>query len=232
MAEQLQPARRASTGTGEVEASRPGDADGLGWRTRMRYQVDDEGRAGLRAHRSHEVDPAAAGGCPIADPRTPEVAGETWPPGVELIAAATSTGRYGTLRGSGRTVPARVGRTSRGRPRLAGRGRRVLAGPSGRGPDPGRRRARRAGPAAGRAGVRPLLRGRAVRRCAGRRRLPGLGDRVQSPGGDRDARHNLRDVGRPAQADRRSGGAGHAPTCRAGSIWSCWTRRAPARAGR
>ena len=58
----------------------------------MRYQVDDQGRAGLRAHRSHEVIALPPEGCPIADPRTPEVTGRDWPPGVELIAAATSTG--------------------------------------------------------------------------------------------------------------------------------------------
>ena len=33
----------------------PGDADGLRWRTRMRYAVDDQGRAGLRAARSHRL---------------------------------------------------------------------------------------------------------------------------------------------------------------------------------
>ena len=59
----------------------------------MRYQVDDHGRAGLRVHRSHEVIALPAEGCPIAHPRTPEVTGRNWPPGVELIAAATSTGQ-------------------------------------------------------------------------------------------------------------------------------------------
>lgn len=40
----------------------PGGA--LGWRTRVRLAVDGDGRAGLRAHRSHDVLPIAD--CPIA----------------------------------------------------------------------------------------------------------------------------------------------------------------------
>ncbi|MDD7931491.1 class I SAM-dependent RNA methyltransferase [Actinomycetospora straminea] len=38
----------------------------LDWRTRMRMAVTDDGRPGLRAHRSHEVLPV--GDCPIAAP--------------------------------------------------------------------------------------------------------------------------------------------------------------------
>jgi len=33
----------------------PGEPDGQGWRTRVQYTVDSTGRAGLLAHRSHEV---------------------------------------------------------------------------------------------------------------------------------------------------------------------------------
>src|SRR5215467_5176139 len=33
----------------------PGDDDGLGWRTRVRYTVGPDGTAGLLAHRSHDV---------------------------------------------------------------------------------------------------------------------------------------------------------------------------------
>ncbi|HJP76650.1 MAG TPA: class I SAM-dependent RNA methyltransferase [Pseudonocardiaceae bacterium] len=40
----------------------------LGWRTRQRLAVDSEGRAGLRAHRSHRVLPLADNGCPISVP--------------------------------------------------------------------------------------------------------------------------------------------------------------------
>ena len=59
----------------------------------MRYQVDDQGRAGLRVHRSHEVIALPPEGCPIAHPGTPDVTGRRWSPGVELIAAVTSTGQ-------------------------------------------------------------------------------------------------------------------------------------------
>lgn len=77
---------------GEVEAIQtPGTADGLGWRTRMRYHVDNSGRAGLRAHRSHRIMPLPAIGCLIAHPRTPNVVDHGWPPGSELVAVAGST---------------------------------------------------------------------------------------------------------------------------------------------
>jgi tRNA/tmRNA/rRNA uracil-C5-methylase (TrmA/RlmC/RlmD family) len=44
-----------------------GDVDGLRWRSRVEFAVDDVGRAGLRKHRSHEVLPLAD--CLIADRR-------------------------------------------------------------------------------------------------------------------------------------------------------------------
>jgi tRNA/tmRNA/rRNA uracil-C5-methylase (TrmA/RlmC/RlmD family) len=74
---------------GEVESvATPGTEDGLHWRTRMRYQVDALGRPGLRRHRSHEIEPLPAGGCPIAHPATPAVVDQTWEPGTELLAVA------------------------------------------------------------------------------------------------------------------------------------------------
>lgn len=74
---------------GDVEpVSAAGTEDGLGWRTRMRYQVDDRGRAGLRRHRSHEIEPLPDGGCPIAHPTTPSVVGRVWEPGTEIHAVA------------------------------------------------------------------------------------------------------------------------------------------------
>ena len=55
--------------TGEVaEVSTPETADGLHWRTRMRYVTDDAGQVGLRAHRSHRVVPLPPEGCRIAAP--------------------------------------------------------------------------------------------------------------------------------------------------------------------
>lgn len=50
---------------GQVEAA-PGGL--LGWRTRVRYAVDDAGRVGLRARRSHQVVPLPPQGCLIAAP--------------------------------------------------------------------------------------------------------------------------------------------------------------------
>ena len=44
----------------------PGDQDGLGWRTRVKFSVGPDGTAGLLAHRSHNV--IDIGDCPIAHP--------------------------------------------------------------------------------------------------------------------------------------------------------------------
>ena len=86
---------------GEVAgADTPDTADGLHWRTRMRYQVDDGGRAGLRAHRSHAVVPLPEEGCPIAHRGTPPVVGGRWATGAELVAVAGADG--GTLLVDGR----------------------------------------------------------------------------------------------------------------------------------
>jgi tRNA/tmRNA/rRNA uracil-C5-methylase (TrmA/RlmC/RlmD family) len=55
----------------------------LGWRTRMRLAVTDDGRPGLRAHRSHEVLPV--GDCPITVPGTlAPVLAEPWTPTAEV----------------------------------------------------------------------------------------------------------------------------------------------------
>jgi tRNA/tmRNA/rRNA uracil-C5-methylase (TrmA/RlmC/RlmD family) len=69
----------------------PGDEDGLGWRTRVRFAVRPGGLAGLRQHRSHEI--IDIGTCPIAHPLVNEVGvtGGRWP-GAESVAAVTSPG--------------------------------------------------------------------------------------------------------------------------------------------
>ena len=73
----------------------PGSADGLGWRTRVQFAVDEQGRAGLRKHRSHEVVPVDH--CVIAAPDVEQVGVEarTWPgmAGMEVIAASGSSDR-------------------------------------------------------------------------------------------------------------------------------------------
>jgi tRNA/tmRNA/rRNA uracil-C5-methylase (TrmA/RlmC/RlmD family) len=67
----------------------PGDAGGLGWRTRVQFAVDGTGRAGLRRHRSHDV--VDLQGCPIADPAIDALGVPTrrWPgvSGVDVVAA-------------------------------------------------------------------------------------------------------------------------------------------------
>lgn len=70
--------------TGEVEAVQPDD---LGWRTRVAYAVDQDGRAGLRAHRSHRVVPLDR--CLLAHPSAPPVPAGRWGSGpVEAIVSS------------------------------------------------------------------------------------------------------------------------------------------------
>lgn len=79
--------------------------DGLGWRSRVRFAIDADGRAGFRRHRSHEVVPVED--CLIAHPLVdvPEIAQTSWP-GVEQVSVSVSTPsgerlvQVGTGRGS------------------------------------------------------------------------------------------------------------------------------------
>lgn len=70
----------------------PGDGEGLGWRTRVEFAVDEEGRAGLRAHRSHEVIPVDT--CAIAHRRVLEtgVLERSWPGETSVDVIAPSAG--------------------------------------------------------------------------------------------------------------------------------------------
>ena len=76
----------------EVE---PLPGDGLGWRTRVRFAVDDAGRAGFRKSRSHEVVPVTH--CPIAHSLV-EAAGvesKQWNRASEVeVAASASSGNW------------------------------------------------------------------------------------------------------------------------------------------
>ncbi|MCM2577000.1 class I SAM-dependent RNA methyltransferase [Streptomyces meridianus] len=73
----------------------PGDKVAKGevpaWRTRVQYAVDDEGRAGLRRHRSHEVEPVDR--CLIAAPGVSELGIEQrqWPQ-IDTVEAVAATG--------------------------------------------------------------------------------------------------------------------------------------------
>lgn len=76
----------------------PGDARGLGWRTRVRFAVRPDGQAGLRKHRSHDIVPIRD--CLIAHPLVTqaEVTRQRWPDArwVE-VAAAPETGQRAVL---------------------------------------------------------------------------------------------------------------------------------------
>ena len=190
----------------------PGDADGLGWRTRVTWAVADDGPAGLRRHRSHEVVPVDS--CRIAHPLVDEagVTRRTWPGvgSVEVSASVATGDRLVLPDGRGDGVLTEVV----GEPRLPGHRRRLLAGPPRRGRDlagrgPGRAASRSRGTrrwtcTAGSACSPPRL---AERRRAHR---PGHPGRV-GPG---------RRGGRPAQpgrARRRCGSsAAGSTTCCAG----------------
>nr|WP_208407716.1 TRAM domain-containing protein [Amycolatopsis granulosa] len=76
----------------EVEAL-PGGT--LGWRSRVRLVAGPDGRAGLRAHRSHRVIGLAE--CPIAVPGAVERAVERrWRPGTEIEVTSDGDGRVHT----------------------------------------------------------------------------------------------------------------------------------------
>jgi tRNA/tmRNA/rRNA uracil-C5-methylase (TrmA/RlmC/RlmD family) len=71
----------------------PGDSAGLDWRTRVTYAVSGTGRAGLRAHRSHEI--VAIDECRIAHPLVRDVplSGNRWPGGSGVdVSVSPATG--------------------------------------------------------------------------------------------------------------------------------------------
>jgi tRNA/tmRNA/rRNA uracil-C5-methylase (TrmA/RlmC/RlmD family) len=94
-----------------ADASGPGGPrgpQGLGWRTRVQFAVDQDGVAGLRAHRSHRV--VDVGKCLIAHPDITGlgVTGRRWP-GATAVEALVATGS------ADRAVivsPGRTGRTT------------------------------------------------------------------------------------------------------------------------
>ncbi|MFC5994094.1 class I SAM-dependent RNA methyltransferase [Pseudonocardia hispaniensis] len=82
--------RLAGLDTDVTVAELPGGT--LGWRSRVRLAVDAEGRAGLRAHRSHDVLPIAD--CPIAPPGLlGPVLAHPSAPGAEIEVAQDVDGR-------------------------------------------------------------------------------------------------------------------------------------------
>lgn len=85
--------------------------DGLGWRSRVRFSVDRDGRAGLRRHRSHQVE--AVDHCLIVTPGVEAVGAERhrWPgvESVEVMASADGAQRVVSV------TRARAGRGMAGR---------------------------------------------------------------------------------------------------------------------
>jgi tRNA/tmRNA/rRNA uracil-C5-methylase (TrmA/RlmC/RlmD family) len=80
--------------TSELITAR-GGVPGLGWRTRVQFAVRDDGVAGLRAHRSHEV--VGVGDCLIAHPRIRElgIPRRHWPDAAAVEAVMGSPGPSG-----------------------------------------------------------------------------------------------------------------------------------------
>jgi tRNA/tmRNA/rRNA uracil-C5-methylase (TrmA/RlmC/RlmD family) len=87
---------------------------GLGWRTRVQFAVRDDGHAGLRAHRSHEV--VDVGDCLIAHPaiRDLGIPALSWE-GASSVEAVTADGQRAvivTRAGRGQKAGAGAGRSA------------------------------------------------------------------------------------------------------------------------
>ena len=95
--------------TGEVLEVQPAP---LGWRRRMRYHLDDAGRAGLRGHRSEELVLLPEGGCRIADAGIAAPPADAGRPGGELLAVAGDPPLFVAPSPSGATVTEAVGEHS------------------------------------------------------------------------------------------------------------------------
>lgn len=89
--------RRAGVGTFALEDVQvepaPNDHDGLGWRTRVRFAADEEGRIGMRGWRSHAVRPVGANPLAASAIRALDLPSLALPAGVEAVdAVAPSAG--------------------------------------------------------------------------------------------------------------------------------------------
>jgi tRNA/tmRNA/rRNA uracil-C5-methylase (TrmA/RlmC/RlmD family) len=118
----VEPLPGDETGAGVTDRA----GGGLGWRTRVQFAVREDGVAGLRAHRSHEV--VDVGDCLIAHPgiRDLEIPRRDWPGAESVEAIVGSAGQ-----------------------------RAVIVTPTGRGGSRGRRGAGHGGQSRGREGAGP-----------------------------------------------------------------------------
>lgn len=73
----------------EVPGDLPANAEGLRWRTRMRYETTPDGRRGLRRHRSHDVVPIDD--CLLEHPDAARR--RALPPGSTVTETVTAAGR-------------------------------------------------------------------------------------------------------------------------------------------
>ena len=71
----------------------PAAPDGLHWRTRMRFATDDNGRAGLRRARSHQIERIDDCLIAVQGARVPELVSREWPADAEVTVDVTSTGQ-------------------------------------------------------------------------------------------------------------------------------------------
>lgn len=70
----------------------PGDRDGLGWRTRVEYAVDEAGVPGLHPHRSHAVLPIERCLLAAQDPAHARVLDRRWPGSTSVDVVVPSDG--------------------------------------------------------------------------------------------------------------------------------------------
>jgi tRNA/tmRNA/rRNA uracil-C5-methylase (TrmA/RlmC/RlmD family) len=93
-----------------LPGDQPGDEHGLGWRTRVQFAVRDDGVAGLRAHRSHQV--IDVGKCLIAHPAITDLGltGRPWPGEASVEALmATGSGERAVIVSPGRSAATAAG---------------------------------------------------------------------------------------------------------------------------
>lgn len=75
--------------------------DALGWRSRVSFAADAEGRLGLHRHRSDEL--VLVDRCLIADPAVSEAVTATWPGAASVEVAVEGSQRVATVQARGRT---------------------------------------------------------------------------------------------------------------------------------
>jgi len=110
------PAAAPARGGGSPAGAGPVEEGLLGWRTRVRFAVDADGRTGLRRHRSHELEPVRH--CPLGTDAVAAagVGDRRWPGAAEVEVVASTAGDTTVLAdGSVLEGPGRVREVAAGR---------------------------------------------------------------------------------------------------------------------